>query len=370
MKYGISTSLRFLLMYLFCFSTLQSLSAQNLLDRPESVVYDSLYDRYLVSNWGNGSIVQIDSNGIQSYFTTGHGSINGIYIADNKVFAGCSTKVKGFNLSDTQMVMDLLIPGAINLNDVTADNSDNLYITDFNARKIIKVNIQNQSYSTFVSGLTYQPNGILFDESNNRLLLCSFGSEIPILAVSLLDSSVSIMAYTALSQCDGFAKDDYGNYYISSWQTKSIYRFNSVFSNPPEVFYTNSEAAAADISYNSVDDLIAAPILWQNRIKYLPVNPTLVMSERGNIQQFNLIQNYPNPFNPYTTISYQIPNKCHVSLKIYDALGNEITTLVNDIQEPDFYKVKYSGTGLASGAYFYQIIAGKYSETKKMILLK
>lgn len=371
MKYAISTSLRFLLLYLlFGFPALQSLSAQNLLDRPESVVYDSLYNRYLVSNWGNGSIVQIDSNGVQSYFTTGHFSINGIYITDNKVFAGCSTKVKGFNLSDTQMVMDLYIPGSINLNDVTADNSGNLYITDFNARKIVKVNMQNQSYSTFVSGLTHQPNGILFDESNNRLLLCSFGSEIPILAVNLLDSSVSMVAYTALADCDGFAKDDYGNYYISSWKTRSIYRFDSVFSNPPEVFYTNSEAAAADISYNSVDDLIAAPILWQNRIEYLPVNPTLVMSERGNIQQFNLLQNYPNPFNQTTTIKYQIPKMSFVILKVYDVLGNEITTLVNEEKQAGEYEIKFEPKGLQSGIYFYRIGTGNFVETKKMILMK
>jgi hypothetical protein len=370
MKYRISTPLRFVLLYLlFGFPAPQSLSAQNLLYRPESVVYDSLYNRYLVSNWGNGSIVQIDSNGVQSYFTTGHGSINGIYITENKVFAGCSTKVKGFNLSDTQMVMDVLIPGAINLNDVTADNSGNLYITDFTARKIMKVNIQSHRYSTFVSGLTLQPNGILFDEPNNRLLICSFGYNIPILAISLEDSPVSIVAYTYLAQCDGFAKDDYGNYYISSWETKSIYKFDSVFSNPPEVFYTNSDAPA-DISYNSVDDLVVAPILWQDKVVYLLVNPALVRSERGYIQQFNLLQNYPNPFNPYTTISYQIPTKCHVSLKIYDVLGNEITTLVNDIQEPDFYEVNYNGTELSSGVYFYQILAGKYSETKKMMLLK
>jgi sugar lactone lactonase YvrE len=233
-------------------------TAQNLLNRPESVVYDSLYNRYLVSNWTNGSIVQIDSNGVQSYFVTGHGSINGIHIAENIVFAGCSTRVKGFDLATKNMVMNLPIPGAINYNDITSDNSGNIYITDFNAREIIKVNIESHVYSTFVTGLSLQPNGILFDEPNNRLLLCSFGYNIPILAIGLEDSSVSVVANTTLGQCDGFAKDDFGNYYISSWLTSSIYKFDSVFSNPPEVFYTNS-GDPVDISYNSIDDILAVP---------------------------------------------------------------------------------------------------------------
>jgi aminopeptidase N len=85
---------------------------------------------------------------------------------------------------------------------------------------------------------------------------------------------------------------------------------------------------------------------------------------------YKLEQNYPNPFNPYTIISYQIPKKCLVSLKIYDVLGKEITTLVNDVQAPNFYEVRYYGTELASGVYFYQLKAGAYSETKKMILLQ
>ena len=342
---------------------------QNLLNRPESVVYDSLFNRYLVSNWANGSIVQIDSNGVQSYFVTGHGSINGIYIAENIVFAGCSTKVKGFDLATRDTVMDLLIPGAINLNDVTADNSGNIYLTDFNAREIIKVNIQSHAFSTFVSGLTLSPNGILFDEPNNRLLLCSFGYNIPILAISLEDSSVSVVANTSLAQCDGFAKDDFGNYYLSSWATNSIHKFDPVFSNPPEVFYTNSEAPV-DISYNSIDDIIAAPIMWQNRVVYLPVNPVSV-DERSSIpQMFKLFQNYPNPFNPSTIINYSIPELSFVTLKVYDVLGNEIETLINEEKPAGGYEFKFSANDLSSGIYFYKLIAGSYVETKKMLLMK
>jgi len=344
-------------------------SSQNLLNNPESAVYDSLHFRYLVSNWADGSIVQIDNNGNQSYFVTGHGSINGIYITQNKVFAGCSTKVKGFDLDTKELIMDLAILGAINLNDVTADNAGNLYVTDFNKSEIIKINIENQTYSTFVTSLTLQPNGILFDDPNDRLLLCSFGYNIPILKISLEDSSVSVLANTTLAQCDGFTKDDFGNYYISSWATKSIYRFNSSFDNPPELFYTNSQAPV-DLSYNSVDEILIAPIMFLNTMVLIPISPVSVDDNNELQEKPELNQNYPNPFNPKTTINYTAPQQGFVSLKVFNVLGKEILTLVNEEKPAGSYNTEWNAKGLPSGIYFYKIQAGNFTETKKMVLMK
>ena len=346
------------------------LYAQNLLNRPESVVFDSVYNRYLVSNWANGRIIQIDSNGVQEPFISGHGSINGVAIADGIVFACCSTKVKGFELSSKDTVMDLAIPGALNINDVTSDNAGNIYLTDFDAKKIYKVNILSHAYSTFVSGLVRSPNGIIYEEMNNRLLVCSFGYNIPILAIDLADSTVSVVANTNLANCDGFAKDDFGRYYITSWYTLSIYRFDSVFSNPPEVFYTNS-GAPVDISYNSRDDILAVPLMNANSVVFIPITPVSVKDEDSEQpQKFLLNQNYPNPFNPTTKITFQIPETGLVILKIYDLQGNEITTLVNEEKPTGEYEVEFNGKELTSGIYFYQIQTSSYTNTKKMIYLK
>lgn len=85
---------------------------------------------------------------------------------------------------------------------------------------------------------------------------------------------------------------------------------------------------------------------------------------------FLLSQNYPNPFNPTTTITYEIPERGYVILKVYDILGREVTTLVNEEKPAGIYEVQFIGNELTSGIYFYQINAGEYSETKKMILLR
>ncbi len=85
---------------------------------------------------------------------------------------------------------------------------------------------------------------------------------------------------------------------------------------------------------------------------------------------FNLSQNYPNPFNPSTTINFSIKEAGLVTLKVYDILGREVTTLVNENLSEGIYNKVFSASGLSSGIYFYSLKAGKFSETKKMLLIK
>ena len=85
---------------------------------------------------------------------------------------------------------------------------------------------------------------------------------------------------------------------------------------------------------------------------------------------FELCQNYPNPFNPATTIKYQLPASGNVTLKVFDVLGREVVTLVNEFQMAGSYIKTLNATSLSSGIYFYRLQTDKYSESKKMILMK
>jgi hypothetical protein len=98
--------------------------------------------------------------------------------------------------------------------------------------------------------------------------------------------------------------------------------------------------------------------------------PTDVEEDEFLPTQFSLEQNYPNPFNPSTKISWQSPIGSHQTLKIYDMLGNEVATLVDEYLEAGNYEVEFSADGLTSGIYFYKLTSGNFSETKKMILLR
>jgi hypothetical protein len=85
---------------------------------------------------------------------------------------------------------------------------------------------------------------------------------------------------------------------------------------------------------------------------------------------FALGQNFPNPFNPTTVIRYQLPAASHVELKVYDILGREVTTLVNEQKPAGYYTVQFNAAGLASGVYFYRMKAGDFVETRKLTLIR
>ena len=91
--------------------------------------------------------------------------------------------------------------------------------------------------------------------------------------------------------------------------------------------------------------------------------------------EFALHQNYPNPFNPVTKINFDLPEASHVQLFIYDILGREVTSLVNEVQEPGYRTITWHGTdafgrNVGAGMYFYSIQAGDFRQVRKMVLLK
>ena len=88
------------------------------------------------------------------------------------------------------------------------------------------------------------------------------------------------------------------------------------------------------------------------------------------VNEFTLFQNYPNPFNPGTVIRYQLPVASQISIKVFNVLGNEIATLVNDYKPAGNYTVDFNSANLSSGVYFYSLTAGSFTETKKFILMK
>ena len=132
--------------------------------------------------------------------------------------------------------------------------------------------------------------------------------------------------------------------------------------------------------FDMISDNDGASIAWagtfngEEDVYYGRINHNPVAVENNSeetlIKTFLLEQNFPNPFNPSTIIQYAIPQREYVSIKVFDVLGNEVATLINDFKPAGSYKIEFDGTDIPSGVYFYKLQSGNFIETKKMILIK
>lgn len=264
-------------------------SAQNLLNNPESVVYDPVYDRYLVSNWEDGNIIEIDNNNNQQYFSTVLEQSAGLHIANDTLYAastyGSEVGLVGFDLTTGEIICRVDIPEKELLNDITSDNEGNFYVTDCDANKIYKIRVSDSTYTTFVdSGLGY-PNGIIFEQENDRLLVLNGGLPgRPIIAVNIEDSTTSVIIETNKNAIDGLTVDSEGNYYFSSWGSDCVFMYDETFTNPPEVI-SSGHTDPADIFINTQRNILAVPNFNSNIVDFIPLGSVIhVPDDQPTIQ--------------------------------------------------------------------------------------
>lgn len=156
-----------------------------------------------------------------------------------------------------------------------------------------------------------------------------------------------------------------------------LFIFDEPYSAIPNSTYTSNildVVASHRVMYlatwNRIDQSAFSPANSGDDQFLISTTITNVATEDNLPEKFSLSQNFPNPFNPTTTISYHVPVAVYVTLKVYDMLGREVTTLVSEAKAPGRYEVKFHGTELSSGIYFYRLQAGIYGETRKLLLLK
>ena len=183
-----------------------------------------------------------------------------------------------------------------------------------------------------------------------------------------------------------FTANTNGNNVNLSWSTateinNSGFEIERAVSSPLSTLYwgkvgfVNGNGTTTETqSYSFTDDnLTSGKYLY--RLKQIDFDGTYEYSNEVEVtvtvpEKYELSQNYPNPFNPSTKINYQIAQNNFISLKVYDVLGNEVTTLVNENKTAGYYEINFDASSLSSGVYLYKLQAGSFVETKKMILLK
>ena len=147
--------------------------------------------------------------------------------------------------------------------------------------------------------------------------------------------------------------------------------FSSTTSDARLTFLFTPFARAGDMYY--IDNVVLQKVDGSPQLAAgitAPLEEQILAEENLVPEEFSLAQNYPNPFNPSTTIRYALPVASHVTLKVYNTLGQQVATLVDGIQDAGFKSVTFNASRLSSGVYFYRLVAGSFVDAKKLLILK
>jgi photosystem II stability/assembly factor-like uncharacterized protein len=231
----------------------------------------------------------------------------------------------------------------------------------------------NGSAYTLDDGITWN----VCDNSVSRGLLSDFADENTGWCGSSTNSVYRYYGPPLPVELVSFNSSVYGNNIQLNWQTATEINNQGfeVYRNGNKIAFVDGKGTTPETQdYSFIDKNLQSGI-YNYRLKQTDFDGTQEVVGELTVyltlpEQFSLEQNYPNPFNPTTTIIYSIPSTAVVTLNVYDVLGNEVATLVNEEKTAGSFEVNFNAADLSSGIYFYKLQAGNFIDTKKMILLR
>ncbi|MCK9556690.1 MAG: SMP-30/gluconolactonase/LRE family protein [Candidatus Cloacimonetes bacterium] len=243
----------------------------NYLNKPESVAYDSVGERFLISNVGDGSIVAMDNQGQYSEFIKeGFEAPKGLLLVGDLLYVTDPAQIHVVSVSEAKIIESYPINDAVGLNDIAMDEYGKLYITDTPGNSVFVYDPQSKTQQRISHELISAPNGIIYDRPRWQMFIVGNKEQSPILSLDTRDMSVSIFKDTMYSNLDGIAIDDLGRIYFSSWKEQMIIEI------PQEQnrFITDLKGydSAADIYYHLPSNELIVPMLKQNKIERITLN--------------------------------------------------------------------------------------------------
>ncbi len=334
----------------------------------------SLNNQYVISFAVNGNNIFAGTDGIGVYLSTNNGtiwtqaglnsrSVPSLAVNGINIFAGTDYGVylstnNGTNWTLTSLQFTIGWSLAVSGSNIFAGTQNNgVYLSTNNGTNWTQTSLNNQNvYSLAVNGNNifagtgYPGNGLYLSTNNGTTWTQTSLNNVS--AFSLAVNGNNIFAGIYLYNIyDGVmvSNDNGGN-----WIQRN------------EGFPKNTSVYAFCILNNYIFGGTGNCVYRRPLNELIGIQP--ISNEVPN--QFSLSQNYPNPFNPSTVISFQLAVNSFASLKVYDLLGREVATLVNEKLQPGTYEVDWDGTNYSSGLYYYKLVAAGFTETKKMVLIK
>ncbi|MBL0050619.1 MAG: T9SS type A sorting domain-containing protein [Bacteroidetes bacterium] len=284
---------------------------------PESVEYDYANQQWYVGNKNNGTVI-IWKDGVLSNFASG--MTQGPYGIElfNGVLYCCHSgnKIRGFDVSTGQVVFNVTTGGQF-LNGITHDDSS-LYVTDFSGKKIIKVDVVNQTSNIIATGLAKTPNGIFYDSTYNRCVFVTW-VRVPPYNKLIWQPMLFYLKTTTLGNIDGLARDGNGNWYTASWSNNAITKFDSLFTGTGTIVSTGL-SSPADIFYNVLGDTLGIPNSGNaNNVVFVAFGATTLNGENKTVPNY-----FFDSSRRVIVVLTILPLTDNTTISVYDAGGKEV----------------------------------------------
>lgn len=341
-----------------------SILAQNL-STVESVEYDQVSGRFLASN--GTSIIEVDGDGNEVAYFGNAAADYGMEVMNGVLYVIDNNRVKGFNLGDASLLMELQIPGVSFLNGMASDGVNRLWVTDFSLKRIYEVDVadlSNPTYSEIVSNTTSTPNGIVYDGDNNRLVFVNWGSNSAIKQVDLSDYAVSTITTTTLGNCDGIDHDGNGNFYVSSWTPTRISKFVNNFASS-SIITAPGLSSPADICYATAIDTLAIPNSGNSSITFVGFENAVKIIE-PNERSFGF-EISPNPVSENSVIRFEVEKSGVGSIEFFDTQGRLVSTFYRGAFLEGENTILLYGNKLSSGEYICVLTLDGVSYSKTIV---
>jgi len=335
------------------------------------------------SDYFGTTVTKITPAGSTSIFASGFSNPNGLKFGpDDFLYVPSvgSNKISKVSLNGT--VSDYLTIS--NPAELYFDSDGLLYVANYTNSTISTVDTAKNINVLFSGPPLNGPIGILKD-SAGTLYIGNFTDG----KVFRIDNGTNFVEIGDLPSWLGFMILVGENIYATAYQTHRIYKIpingsgQSIFAGTGSP--GNKDGNVLDAQFNNPNGITATSTgdtfyvseYTPRRLRMISgvLNPTSVSDDEKIVHDFELFQNYPNPFNPETNIKYSINSRQFVTLSVYNVLGNEVATLVNEEKPAGTYEIKFtlgqnSSSDITSGVYFYRLKAGYFMKTRKMIILK
>lgn len=333
----------------------------------ESIEYDPAQNRFFSSENG-GSIVQRSEDETISFFGSGLQASYGMEVMNNTLFAIDGSNVYGYDLDTETQVMQINISGAAFLNGMASDGISRLWVTDFSAKRIHEIDVSdyNNPVSTqVVSNTITTPNGIVYDDSENRLVFVNWGSNAPVKQVDLTNYEVTTVANTGLGNIDGIDNDGYGNFYLSSWSPNRITRYDAGF-NVSEIISAPGITSPADICYAQAIDTLAIP----------NGNGTVTFvgfSTSTNVENIEIepdFKVFPNPLHSNSEVIFQLSEAQNVRIALHGVDGKLVYEVLNTRLPAGSQRVLLTGFNMVAGQYLLTLETDGGLAYRKLVVLE